>query len=119
MSDIEFAVRRFVEAFNASDWSGLAGLLAEDVAYDPAGGERLIGRQAVHEHLALQARKGRRTLEDLAVFRTEDAPRAALECTLRLDAAPDGARTRRAAALFFDIDDGWISRITAYERPAG
>ncbi|MEF2073326.1 ketosteroid isomerase-related protein [Consotaella aegiceratis] len=115
-------VRAYVEAFNASDWSGLIGLLDGDVAYDPGEGGRQIGPRAFRDALAHRARFFRERMEDVVVFTAEGGTRAAIEFTLRGDylsthdglPEAEGQRYAVPAAQFFEIDDGRISRVTTY-----
>jgi ketosteroid isomerase-like protein len=64
--------RLFIEALNALDAEGLAGLLSDDVAFrNPAGGRSLVGREAVERIVRAAAdarlRLVRRDGEDVRV----------------------------------------------------
>lgn len=126
-AETEALIRRYLDAFNASDWDGMLALLDEDVAHDLNEGEREIGRAKFRDFLAGMARHYRETLGDIVVFSTEDGTRAAAEFTVKgeylstAEGLPDadGQRYRIAAGQFFDVYDGRISRVTTYYNLAG
>jgi steroid delta-isomerase-like uncharacterized protein len=115
-------VGKFVAAFNGGDHEAMLALLAEDVAHDLPGGGREIGRDAFRWFLGLQARHFRETWADVAVMVGQGGGRAAAEFTRRgtylataegLPAA-SGQAYAAPAGLFFDIDDGRITRVSEH-----
>ncbi|CAG0977642.1 MAG: cytosolic protein [Rhizobiaceae bacterium] len=115
-------VGRFVAAFNAGDHEAMLALLSDDVAHDLADGRREIGRDPFRWFLGLQARHFRETWADVAVMAGEGGGRAAAEFTRRgtylaaADGLPpaSGQRYAVAAGLFFEVDDGLITRVSDY-----
>lgn len=122
MSSTKAIIERFLSAFNAGDPDAALACLADGVAHDINQGERQIGREAFRWYLAKRRRHFRETVADIAIMSDEGGTRAAAEFTLRgsylasvegLPAA-DGQTYALPAALFFEIDDGLISRVTSY-----
>ena len=113
-------VARFVAAFNAGDHEAMLACLAEDVAHDLADGGREIGRERFRWFLGLLGRHFRETWADGAVMVGEGGVRAAAEFTRRgtyqatAEGLPpaSGQRYAAAAGLFFEVDDGLITRVS-------
>lgn len=122
MSEKETAdlIRRFIDAFNSSDHEAMLALLSEDVAHDRADGGREIGRDSYRWYLGLQARYFRESWADVAVMVGEGGVRAAAELTRRgaylatAEGLPPASGQRYAvvAGLFFEVDDGSITRVS-------
>ncbi|EKF43490.1 hypothetical protein NA8A_05643 [Nitratireductor indicus C115] len=118
-------VLRYLEAFNAADHAGMLDLVSEDVAHDPFDAEREIGKEKLRWRLGLAGRHFDETLADIAVMAEEGGVRAAAECTVRgvyttsADGLPEARGQSYAvpAGFFFEIDEGRISRISAYRNP--
>ena len=113
-------VRRYLEAFNASDHEAMLALLAEDVAHDINQGGREIGKEKFRWFNAMMSRHYEETLGDIEIMVNESGSRAAAEFTVRgtylataegLPAA-NGQTYSLPAGIFFEIDDGLISRVT-------
>lgn len=119
-------VGRFVAAFNAGDHEAMLALLSEDVAHDRADGRREIGRDPFRWFLGLQARHFRETWTDVVVMVGEGGGRAAAELTRHgtylatADGLPpaSGQRYAVAAGLFFEVDDGSITRVSEHSGQA-
>lgn len=114
-SETETLVRRFLDAVNASDSQAALACLAEDVAHDRPDGQREIGHDAFRQFFADRLSHGDQTLADIAIMSDENGNRAAAEFTRRGRSAASGAPGERysmAAGLFFEIDDGLITRIS-------
>ncbi len=119
-------VGRFVAAFNAGDHEAMLALLSEDVAHDLPKGTREIGRERFRWFLGLSGRHFRETWADVAVMVGDGGVRAAAEFTRRgtyqttADGLPpaSGQRYAVAAGLFFEVDDGLITRVSDHSSQA-
>ncbi|MEO1747785.1 MAG: ketosteroid isomerase-related protein [Pseudomonadota bacterium] len=115
-------VQNYVNAFNASDYDTMEALLYEDVVHDINQGGREIGREAFRNFNASMARHYRETLRDIEIMVSTSGNRAAAEFTVDgtyLETAPNlpearGQKYAISAGIFFDVDDGKISRVTTY-----
>lgn len=115
-------IQRYLAAFNAADQEGMLACLTDDVAHDINEGGREIGRDAFRWFLGMMAKHYRETLTDIAVMVSEGGGRGAAEFTVRgtylatADGLPEatGQTYTLPAGIFFDIDDGKISRVTTY-----
>ena len=117
-------VRRFLDAVNASDSDTALGCLAEDVAHDLPDGTREIGHEAFRLFLAGRMRRADETIADIAIMTDTGGGRAAAEFTRRgrtVAGSAPGQSYSVTAGLFFEIDDGQITRISdhAGRAPAG
>ena len=115
-------VRRYLDAFNASDFDAMEATLHEDVAHDVNQGEREIGREAFRRFNLEMARHYDEQLSDIVVMVDETGGRAAAEFTVRgtyretqgdLPAA-SGQSYSLPAAILFEVDDERITRVTTY-----
>ena len=115
-------VRRYLDAFNASDFEVMEAVLHEDVAHDVNQGQREIGREAFRRFNAEMARHYDETLSDIVVMVDESGARAAAEFTVRgiyrdthgdLPAAT-GQSYSLPAAILFEVDEEAITRVTTY-----
>ena len=115
-------VERYLKAFNAGDVGGMLACLHEDVAHDINQGRREIGREKFRWFMATMNRHYREGLSDIVVMANETGSRAAAEFTVRgayLETAEglppaSGQHYSLPAGIFFEIDDGLISRVTTY-----
>ncbi|MEL6919520.1 MAG: ketosteroid isomerase-related protein [Pseudomonadota bacterium] len=115
-------IKRYFEAFNASDYSAMEALLHEDVAHDINQGGREIGRDAFRQFNAQMARHYKETLRDVEIMVSQSGNRAAAEFTVdgtyieTTPAMPQARGQRYAipAGIFFDVEDGAITRVTTY-----
>ena len=113
-------VRRYLEAFNASDHEAMLALLAEDVAHDINQGGREIGKEKFRWFNAMMSRHYEETLGDIEIMVNGSGSRAAAEFTVRgtylasAEGFPpaNGQTYSLPAGIFFEIDDGLISRVT-------
>lgn len=120
-------IARFIDALNRSDHAAALEMVSEDVAHDPFDAAREIGRDKLRWRLGLTARHFDERIEDLAVLTGEGGVRAAADFTLRgtyrvtAPGLPEAAGQRYSLSglMAFDIDDGVITRISAYRNPAG
>lgn len=115
-------IRRYIDAFNAGDREAMLACLADDVAHDVNQGGREIGKDKFRWFLGMMDRHYRERLEDVVVMAGQGGGRAAAEFTVHgtylataegLPAA-NGQRYSLPAGIFFDVDDGKISRVTTY-----
>jgi len=115
-------IRRYIDAFNAGDRDAMLACLSDDVAHDINQGERQIGKDKFRWFLGMMDRHYRERLEDVAVMVGEGGGRAAAEFTVRgtylatAEGLPEanGQTYSLPAGIFFEVDDGLISRVTTY-----
>ncbi len=115
-------IDRFFSAANAGDLEGMLDCLHEDVVHDLNQGERQIGKQAFRWNRGLNAKYFRETFSDIIVMAGQGGGRAAAEFTLRgtylatAEGLPpaNGQEFVLRAGMFFEIDDGLISRISVH-----
>jgi steroid delta-isomerase-like uncharacterized protein len=122
MNDTEALIHRYYEAFNAKDWEGMLACLAEDVRHDVNEGDARGGRDKFRAFLAHMDTCYDETLTDMAVMVSRNERRAAAEFivngtykTTDGDLPPaHGQRYRLPAGAFFEVEDGFIRRVTTY-----
>jgi steroid delta-isomerase-like uncharacterized protein len=115
-------IERYLAAFNMADAEGMLDCLSEDVAHDINEGGREIGKDRFRVFLAMMARHYREELADIQIMVAPGGARAAAEFTVRgtylatAEGLPEanGQRYTLPAGIFFDVDDGLISRVTTY-----
>ena len=115
-------IERYLAAFNMADAEGMLVCLSEDVAHDINEGGREIGKDRFRVFLGMMARHYREELSDIAIMVAPGGARAAAEFTVRgtylatAEGLPEanGQRYTLPAGIFFDVDDGLISRVTTY-----
>ncbi|UUP16231.1 ketosteroid isomerase-related protein [Nitratireductor thuwali] len=115
-------VENYLAAFNAGDHEGMLALLADDVVHDVSQGGREIGKEKFRWFLGLMSRHYRETLSDIAIMTAPGGVRAAAEFTMRgtylttVEGLPEASGQSYAlpGGIFFEVDDGLISRVTAY-----
>ena len=115
-------VERYVAAFNAGDNDGMLACLSEDVAHDINQGGREIGKDKFRWFLGMMDKHYREELSDVVVMAGQGGSRASAEFTVRgtylstAEGLPEanGQTYSLPAGLFFEIDDGLISRVTTY-----
>ena len=120
--DTHSLIEAYFAAFNAHDTNHLLSLLDEDVVHDINQGDREIGREKFSWFLGDQSRHYREQWDDVVIMVSEGGNRAAAEFTVRGTylATADGMPPAHdqtysiAAGIFFEVDDGRISRVTAY-----
>jgi steroid delta-isomerase-like uncharacterized protein len=118
----EALIRAYYAAFNAGDWDGMAGLVADDVAHDVNEGAREGGRAAFRAFLDRMARHYREQVEDVVVMAGADGTRAAAEFFvtgeyLVTDPGLPPARGQRyclPVGAFFAVEGGRITRVTNF-----
>ena len=115
-------IGRYIDAFNAGDRDAMLACLSDDVAHDINQGGREIGKDKFRWFLGMMDRHYRERLADVVVMASQDGARAAAEFTVHgtylstaegLPAA-NGQTYALPAAIFFEVDDGLISRVTTY-----
>ena len=121
-SEAEALVKRYLDAFNKGDVDGMLACLHEDVAHDINQGGREIGREKFRWFMATMNRHYREALSDVVVMADESGRRAAAEFTVRgtyLETAEglpqaDGQSYSLPAGIFFELDEGLISRVSTF-----
>lgn len=124
MSEAETAalVGRYIDAFNAGDREAMLACLSDDVAHDINQGGREIGKETFRWFLGMMDRHYRERLEDVVIMVGQGGGRGAAEFTVHgaylstAEGLPpaNGQTYSLPAGIFFDIDDGKISRVTTY-----
>lgn len=115
-------IERYFDAFNASDYDAMEALLHEDVAHDINQGAREIGRDAFRRFNAMMSKHYREHLRDIEIMVSQSGVRAAAEFTVdgeyiaTAEGMPPatGQNYSLPAGIFFEVDDGRISRVTTY-----
>ncbi|MGQ2901861.1 ketosteroid isomerase-related protein [Neoaquamicrobium sediminum] len=115
-------IERYVAAFNSGDRDAMLACLSEDVAHDINQGGREIGKEKFRWFLGMMDRHYREELSDVAIMVNQGGGRAAAEFTVRgtylatAEGLPEanGQTYSLPAGIFFEIDDGLISRVTTY-----
>lgn len=115
-------VGRYIDAFNAGDSEAMLACLSDDVAHDINQGGREIGKDKFRWFNGMMQRHYKEELSDVAIMVGEGGGRASAEFTVRgtylstAEGLPEanGQRYALPAGIFFDIDDGLISRVTTY-----
>lgn len=115
-------IRRYIDAFNAGDRDAMLACLCDDVAHDINQGERQIGKDRFRWFLGMMDRHYRERLEDVVVMAGQGGGRAAAEFTVHgtylstAEGLPEanGQTYALPAGIFFEVDDGLISRVTTY-----
>ncbi|MCO5146279.1 MAG: nuclear transport factor 2 family protein [Aquamicrobium sp.] len=115
-------VRRYIDAFNAGDRDAMLACLFDDVAHDINEGERQIGKDKFRWFLGMMDRHYRERLEDVVVMAGQGGGRGAAEFTVHgtylstAEGLPEanGQTYALPAGIFFEVDDGLISRVTTY-----
>jgi steroid delta-isomerase-like uncharacterized protein len=121
-TDTRELIERYLEAFNNSDSDAMLDCLHEDIAHDINQGGREIGKEKFRWFNADMAKHYDERLEDIAIMVAPGGVRAAAEFTVQgtykatADGLPaaNGQRYSIPAGIFFEVDDGLISRVTTY-----
>jgi len=115
-------VERYIAAFNAGDSEGMLACLSDDVAHDINQGGREIGKDQFRWFNGMMKKHYREELTDVAIMVSQGGGRAAAEFTVNgtylatAEGLPEakGQKYVLPAGIFFDIDDGLITRVTTY-----
>ena len=115
-------IERYYAAFNAGDMAAFLELLAEDVVHDINQGKREVGKAAFAEFMRHMNRCYRERLVDMQVMASDSGERAAAEFVvlgeyLTTDEGlppATGQTYRLPAGAFFEVEDGFIRRVTTY-----
>lgn len=121
-SSAETLIRTYLDAFNTRDSEAMLALLSEDVIHDINQGGREIGREKLRWFHAKRSEYFDERLGDVVIMVSEGGNRAAAEFTVRgtyrksADGLPaaSGQSYSLPAGIFFEIDDGLISRVSDY-----
>ncbi|HRD76729.1 MAG TPA: ketosteroid isomerase-related protein [Hyphomicrobiaceae bacterium] len=115
-------IRRYYDAFNRGDATGMLACVSDDVVHDVNQGMRRTGREAFAAFCKHMERCYKEELLDIVLFATPDGRRAASEFNVRgtyleTDEGLPPAKGQTyllPAGTFFAVRDGRISRITTY-----
>lgn len=115
-------IGRYIDAFNAGDRDAMLACLSDDVVHDINQGERRIGKDEFRWFLGMMDRHYRERLEDVVIMVGQGGGRAAAEFTVSgtylstAEGLPPatGQTYSLPAGIFFEVDDGRISRVTTY-----
>ena len=115
-------IEAYLAAFNAKDSEAMLALLSDDVAHDINQGGREIGKEAFRWFNAMMGKHYDEQLTDIVVMVNDSGSRAAAEFTVHgryevtAEGLPEasGQRYSLPAGIFFEIDDGLISRVTTF-----
>jgi steroid delta-isomerase-like uncharacterized protein len=121
-SETRALIERYLKAFNAGDSDAMLACLHDDVAHDINQGERQIGKEKFRWFNADMTRHYDERLADIAIMVAPGGVRAAAEFTVHgkylatAEGLPpaSGQSYSLSAGIFFEIDDGLISRVTVY-----
>jgi steroid delta-isomerase-like uncharacterized protein len=118
----EALIKAYVDAANKNDNAAILDMMHEDVAFDVSQSKREIGTGNLRLLLASKAAHIKEQLADAVIMSSEDGSRGAAEFTWKgsyiatIEGFPqaNGQRFSMQAGLFFEIDDGKITRITSH-----
>lgn len=118
----ETIVKAYLEAANRDDNAAILALMHEDVAFDINQSMRKVGLDDLRLFLASKGAHCKEQLADAVIFSSEDGSRGAAEFTWKgcyiatIEGFPkaNGQRFSLQAAIFMEIEDGKIARITSH-----
>ncbi|MEQ1754525.1 MAG: ketosteroid isomerase-related protein [Micropepsaceae bacterium] len=121
-NEVTDLVKRYFDAFNAGNASGMLACLSDTVVHDVNQGGRREGKAKFAEFLQHMDRCYKEQLRDIIVMASPDGTRASAEYIVlgKYVASDEGlpAATGQTYVLpagsFFSIADGRISRVTTY-----
>ncbi|MEZ5998099.1 MAG: ketosteroid isomerase-related protein [Hyphomonas sp.] len=122
MIDTEALIHRYYDAFNAKAWDAMLACLADDVRHDINEGNARGGKEKFRAFIAHMDTCYDELLTDITVMVSADGKRAAAEFivngtykTTDGDLPPARGQTYRLpAGAFFEIESGFIRRVTTY-----
>ncbi len=115
-------IEQYYEAFNRSDMTAFAALLADDIVHDINQGSREVGKQAFMKFMELMNAHYKELLTDIVVMYSTDGTRAAAEFVVNGNYLITAQGLPKAsgqpyvlpAGAFFEIKDGKVTRVTNY-----
>lgn len=115
-------IQSYYSAFNSGDREALLEMLDENVVHEINEGSVETGKEAFRGFLHRMDQSYKETVEDLVVFTSDQADRAAAEFFIRGEylATDDGLPPARGqtyhlrVGAFFEMKEGKISRVTNY-----
>jgi steroid delta-isomerase-like uncharacterized protein len=113
-------IQNYYAAFNSGDREALLALLTDDVVHEINESATETGKDAFRGFLQRMDRSYQETVEDLVIFTSDDASRAAAEFFIRGkylatdDGLPEatGQTYHLRVGAFFDLRDGKVARVT-------
>lgn len=115
-------IRRYYDAFNAGNPTGMLDCLADDIEHRVNEGAHRIGKARFAEFCGHMGVSYREELKELVIFATDDGTRAAAEFVVHgayLKTDPglpeaNGQTYVLPAGGFFEVKGGKITRITTF-----
>jgi steroid delta-isomerase-like uncharacterized protein len=125
MSDTRTMIERYFAALNAGDKEAVLALLSDDVVLDTRAGTRYVGKDQFRSTLSQLNVNFRETYRDVVIMVEPGGIHGAAECTLSgtyvqtKEDLPEanGQSYSVPAGMFFEVEDGLITRVTAYHNP--
>lgn len=122
MTETEALIERYYEAFNAGDREAMLACLADDVRHDVNEGTARGGKDKFRAFMEHMDACYSEQLTDMAIMVSRNGRRAAAEFivngiykTTDGDLPPAHGQTYRLpAGAFFEVEDGYIRRVTTY-----
>ena len=122
VTDTAALIHRYYADFNARNWEGFFGLLAEDVVHDLNQGARETGKTAFRAFIDRMNASYSEQIIDIVISVQAEATRAAAEYVvvgtyLKTDEGlppATGQTYRLPGGAFFEVRDGKIARVTNY-----
>jgi steroid delta-isomerase-like uncharacterized protein len=118
----EALIHAYLDAFNRGDSPAMLALMDEDIVHDINQGGREIGVEKFRWFNATMGAHYRETLQDIVVMSAPDGMRAAAEFTVKGEylatakglPKANGQRYSLPAGIFFEVDEGRITRVTTH-----
>jgi len=115
-------IDRYYAAFNRGDRETMLALLSENVVHDLNQGARETGRETFRAFMQRMDRSYSEQLTDIVVMTSVDGGRAAAEYVVHGEYKADdeglpparGQRYVLPGGAFFEIEKGYITRVTNY-----
>lgn len=115
-------IQSYYAAFNRGDRETMLALLSESVVHDLNQGAREAGRETFRAFMQRMDRCYTERLSNIVVLVSEDGRRAAAEYVVHGEYKADdeglpparGQRYELPGGAFFDIEGGFITRVTNY-----
>ncbi|GGA70150.1 hypothetical protein GCM10011385_24960 [Nitratireductor aestuarii] len=125
MNDVKSLIERYFAALNAGDKEAVLALLDDDVVLDTRAGIRHVGKDQFRSTLSQMNVNFRESYRDVVIMVEPNGIRGAAECTLSgtyeqtKEGLPEanGQSYSVPGGMFFEVEDGLITRVTAYHNP--
>ena len=105
-NEIERLVKRFALLNDEADWSAVAAMFVDEGRFvRPAGGDPIVGRQAIHDSFASRPPRVSRHLITNIIVDVTSPDEATSRCAMLLYTAPAGETTAVGPALIGGFRD--------------